>query len=150
MIQRFHRFSYAISEISRCWHRIAADEMAPYGLKSTHCVYLLTLYRNPSGLTASNLCQLCGKDKADVSRMMSIMEQKGLVVKEGANYRALLKLTEEGIRAAEHIEKRAATAVELGGKGMTEEKRETFYQMLGLIVENLRSISEEGLPNQGE
>lgn len=146
MIQRFHRFSYAISEISRCWHKIAAEEMAPYGLKSTHCVYLLTLQRHGEGLTATQLGQTCGKDKADVSRMMSIMIEKGLVCKEGANYRALLKLTPEGLRAAEHIEKRAATAVELGGKGMSDEKRETFYQMLQLIVENLQVISENGLP----
>lgn len=149
MLNRFHRFSYAISEISRCWHRIAADEMATYGLKSTHCVYLLTLYRHPEGLTATQLGKVCGKDKADVSRMMSIMEKKGLVKKVGATYRALLKLTQEGINAAEHVEKRAATAVELGGKGMSEAKRETFYQMLELIVENLQVISEEGLPQQG-
>lgn len=149
MIQRFHRFSYAISEINRCWHKIAMDEMSHYGLKSTHCVYLLTLHRHPEGMTATMLSQTCGKDKADVSRMMSIMEEKGLVRREGAAYRALLKLTEEGHKAAEHVEKRAAKAVELGGKGMTEEKRETFYQVLELIAENLQTISEEGLPKQG-
>lgn len=149
MIQRFHRFSYAISEISRCWHKIAAEEMRSYGLKSTHCVYLLTLYRHGEGLTATQLGQLCGKDKADVSRMMSIMIEKDLVCKEGTSYRALLKLTDAGIAAAEHVEKRAATAVELGGKGMSKETRETFYQVLNLIVENLQTISQEGLPQQG-
>lgn len=149
MIHRFHRFSYAISEISRCWHKIAADEMRAYGLKSTHCVYLLTLYHHCEGLTATQLGQLCGKDKADVSRMMSIMIEKKLVCKEGASYRALLKLTDAGLAAAEHVEKRAATAVALGGKGMSKEKRETFYQVLNLIVENLQAISQEGLPQQG-
>ena len=27
MVERFERFSYAISEISRCWHKIAGEEM---------------------------------------------------------------------------------------------------------------------------
>ena len=146
MLERFHRFSYAISEISRCWHRIAADEMALYGLKSTHCVYLLTLHHNPAGITATQLGQQCGKDKADVSRMMTIMEEKGLVQKEGVPYRALLKLTDAGIHAARQVEQRAATAVELGGKGIPEEKRSDFYKMLELIVENLQSVAKDGLP----
>ena len=29
MVERFARFSLAISEISRCWHKLAAEEMAP-------------------------------------------------------------------------------------------------------------------------
>ena len=42
MVDRFERFSFAISEISRCWHKIAAEEMEAYGLKTgrvriAHC-----------------------------------------------------------------------------------------------------------------
>ena len=150
MIQRFHRFSYAISEISRCWHKIAAQEMEKVGLKGPHSVYLLTLYRHPEGITAVELGRLCGKDKADVSRMMAVMEEKNLVCREGNNYRAILKLTAEGMLAAEQVQKRAATAVEQGGKGMTEETREQFYKVLDLIVENLQRISQEGLPHESK
>ena len=146
MINRFQRFSYAISELSRCWHKIAAQEMAKYGLKGPHCVYLLTLYRHPAGITATQLGNLCGKDKADVSRMMAMMEQKNLICKEGNTYRAMLKLTKEGKAAAEHVQSRAAKAVELGGNGMTEAVREQFYQTLELVVSNLQAISEECLP----
>lgn len=146
MVDRFHRFSYAISELSRCWHKIAAQEMERYGLKGPHCVYLLTLYRHPEGLTATQLGNLCGKDKADVSRMMAMMEQKRLIRKEGATYRAILKLTEAGKVAAEHVQNRAAKAVELGGSGMSADAREQFYKTLELVVSNLQAISEEGLP----
>lgn len=146
MVNRFQRFSYAVSELSRCWHKIAAQEMEQYGLKGPHCVYLLTLYRHPEGLTASQLCTLCGKDKADVSRMMAMMEQKDLISKDGHTYRAILKLTEAGKAAAEHVQARASKAVELGGNGMTEKNREQFYKTLELVVSNLQSICEEGLP----
>ena len=82
MEDRFERFSVGMSEISRYWHKLTGDEMEKYGLKGTHSIYLLTMYRFPEGLTAPRLCELCVKDKADVSRMMSLMEKKGLVRKE--------------------------------------------------------------------
>ena len=81
MLDRFARFSLAISNIHRCWHKLAAEEMAKYGLNSPHAIYLNTLHCYPEGITAAKLCKLCGKDKADVSRMISILENKGLVCK---------------------------------------------------------------------
>ena len=146
MVNRFQRFSYAISELSRCWHKIAAQEMEHYGLKGPHCIYLLTLFRHPEGITAAKLGSLCGKDKADVSRMMTIMEEKALITKTGHAYRAILRLTDAGKAAAEQVEKRATTAVELGGSGLCAETREQFYETLELVVSNLQAISEEGLP----
>ena len=50
MVDRFEKFSLAISEISRYWHKIAAEELKPYELKSTHAVYLTTMYRYPDGV----------------------------------------------------------------------------------------------------
>ena len=149
MLNRFSRFSLAIAEIDRCWHKLAAEEMAKYGLNSPHAVYLTTLSGFKEGITAARLGELCGKNKADVSRMVGILEQKGLVRKEavGGNlYRARLLLTEEGRQAAEHVQQRAALAVELAGSGMTEEEREVFYRCLERIAANLQELSREGLP----
>ena len=151
MLDRFARFSLAISEIDRCWHKLAADEMAKYELNSPHAVYLNTLYEYNEGITAAKLGELCCKNKADVSRMVAILEQKGLVRKEaiGGNlYRARILLTEEGKRAAEHVQQRAALAVELAGSGMSEEEREIFYSCLERITTNLQALSKEGLPQE--
>ena len=149
MLDRFARFSLAISEIDRCWHKLAAEEMAKYDLKSPHAVYLTTLYNYAEGVTAAKLGELCGKDKADVSRMVAILEKKGLVRKEaqGGNlYRAKLLLTEEGKNAAEQVQQRAAVAVELAGSGMSEDEREVFYRCLERITSNLQTLSKDGLP----
>ena len=150
MLDRFAKFSYSISEIHRCWHKLAAEELAPYGLNSPHAIYLKTLFdAEPEGITAAQLGEICGKDKADVSRMVAILEQKGLVrkVAVGKNmYRAKLVLTEAGREAAEHVRSRAAVAVELAGSGLSEQERETFYKALALITENLRKLSKDGLP----
>ena len=150
MLNRFAKFSFSISEIDRCWHKLAVEEMSKYGLNSPHAVYLNTMYdANPEGITAAQLGELCGKNKADVSRMIAILEKKGLVQKVAVGnnmYRAKLILTEEGRRAAEHVRKRAALAVELAGCGLSNEERETFYRALDLITENLQKLSKEGLP----
>jgi len=149
MLNRFARFSLAISEIDRCWHKLAAEEMANYGLNSPHAVYLTTLLDYDDGITAARLGELCCKNKADVSRMVAILEKKGLVRKEaiGNNlYRARLLLTDEGKQAAEHVRQRAAVAVELAGSGMSDEEREIFYRCLELITTNLQTLCKEGLP----
>lgn len=147
MVDRFKRFSFSVFEISRCWHKLAAEEMAKYGLKGPHAIYLMMLQHHPDGLTAAQLCELCGRDKADVSRSLSTMEEKGLVRREGGNaYRAKLLLTADGDRVADHVCQRATVAVELAGKDLSEHDRVVFYQALSSITHNLHELSREGLP----
>lgn len=83
MLDRFERFSFAIAEISRCWRKLASDELAKYGLKSPHATYLTTMYKYPDGITVPKLCEVSGKDKSDASRMIAILEKKGLAQKKG-------------------------------------------------------------------
>lgn len=148
MVDRFERFSLSMFEITKYWHKLTAEEMDAYGLKGPHSMYLIAMYQHPEGVTASQLCDLCCRDKADVSRMMSILEQKGLVTKEAQQsmYRGLWKLTEAGIAATEKVQQRVHVAVELAGQGLTDDVRSNFYKALELISSNLRRLSEEGLP----
>ena len=146
MVDRFTRFSYFISEISRQWHRIADEEMASYNLKGTYSVYFTTLYRFPEGVTAAQLVELCGRDKADVSRAMSLLATKGLLERsEGKPYRARITLTEQGRVLAEQINMKAKSAVEQASFGLPDEKRVIFYEALELITNNLQRLSKEGL-----
>lgn len=150
MLNRFARFSLAIAEIDRCWHKLAAEVMAKYDLNSPHAVYLNTLYEYGEGITAARLGELCCKNKADVSRMVNILEQKGLVCKKsvgGSLYRAKLLLTETGKQAAEHVRERAAVAVELAGAGLSDAERDSFYRALELITRNLKALCKSGLPD---
>lgn len=149
MIERFERFSYAISEISRYWHKLSSDEMEKHGLRSTHSVYLLTLLHYPDGLSATRLRELCGKDKSDVSRMISIMESNGLVekVSNGQNvYRCNYKLTDKGMRSALEVKNSAMYAVQVAGQDMSDEEREIFYNGLESIASNLRDLCRTGIP----
>lgn len=148
MLKRFERFSLATSKISRCWNKIAAEEMEKYNLKGSCALYLLTICRSNGAITVTKLAETCSRDKADVSRSVSRMEKSGLVIKErsGANlYRAKLALTEKGKAAAESIGKSACLAVNTAGNGVADADREIFYSVLERIAENLEEICNNGL-----
>ena len=143
MIERFEKFSYAIFEISRCWHKIAADAMRQYDLKGPYAVYLSVLYRN-DGITAARLSALCARDKADISRAIPVLEKKGLISKD-AGYRATIHLTDAGKELANTINQKIMAAVSYAGKDLSEEDRNTFYASLDSLVHNLQDLSQNGL-----
>lgn len=150
MIDRFERFSFAISEINKCWRKLASEELAKYGLKSPHARYLTTMYKYPSGIAVPEFCQVSGKDKSDASRMIAILEKKGLAQKKvahGSLYRGLWVLTDEGKKAARQVSLRASRAVEIAGKGLDEQTRTIFYKALDSITTNLIELCNEGIPD---
>ncbi len=150
MIDRFEHFTFAMNESNKFLRKIAGDEMKKHGLKSPHAIYFTMLANSAEkGLTATQLCELSGRDKADVSRMLSLMEEKGLVVKKGVHqnlYNGFFVLTEDGYKIAECVKQKAARAVEIAGKDLTQEARDSFYASLDSIVENLRELSKKGIP----
>ena len=143
-MDRFETFSLALFNMSRYWNRLAAEEMEKYGLKGAHAFYLVTILRHDGDVTASQLCELCGKDKADVSRAVAKMEEYGLLERTGANpYRAKLKLTEQGIAAAQAVRETAAVIVDRVGGDLTPEKRAVFYEVLASVTSNLEKLCKE-------
>lgn len=148
MTGRYEQFSSSVSCLYRHVQKIERTEMARYGLKGPHAQCLLTISHYPEGVTASQLCELCDKDKAAISRALAELEQAGMISRptgEGKRYRVSLRLTEKGAEIAERVKTLAALAVEQAGSGLSEENRAVFYSALELIAENLRRISHEGI-----
>ena len=148
MIGRFETFTLSLSEMTTSWNKIASDELKPYGLKGAYVVYLIALYKYEGGLTAVNLCEMCNKDKAEVSRAIKTLEEKGFILRENVTvngYRAKITLTDMGRKATYNLRERVKLAVEKGGEGLTESQRESFYNALEIISSNLKAISKEGL-----
>ena len=77
------------------------------------------------------------------------IDEKGLLTRESVSnnlYRGLLKLTQEGMEAADFVCRRVKVAVDLASAGLDEARRQHLYDSLELISGNLRRISTEGLP----
>lgn len=148
MVGRFEVFTLALSEMMSSWNKIATEEMKAFDLKGNAVIYLIALYKHPEGLAAVNLCEMCNRDKAEVSRAVSAMEKKGLVIRTNTTvngYKANITLTDEGREATRILRERVKLAVEKGGEGLSEEERENFYNALSVIGANLKRISREGL-----
>ena len=143
MIQRFDAFVSGITACYKYIQRIKSMEMTEFGLKGTHVMCLYHLLRNPSGLTAAQLCGLCAEDKAAISRTVSELRSRGYIttISEKA-YRAMLTLTAAGQELARKFDHLIEGWVSAGGEGLSDEERTVFYKALCAITENLRSRVE--------
>lgn len=141
MKERFETFTVLINKISRNIKRIKNQEMAEYGLRSTHVSCLYYLYSKRS-VTATELCERCEEDKATISRSLDFLESNGYLTcdaKHAKRYRSPLVLTEKGIEAGKRITDKVNRVLEKTSIGLTEEERSAFYRYLSIISRNLES-----------
>lgn len=144
MTERYERFTTLVASINRSVKKIRGVEMSCYGFKSIHVSCIYYLYRE-SGLTVSQLCEMCDEDKANISRALELLEENGYICPRGDNhkrYKTPLLLTDEGMRVGEQIEKRVSQVLEAASRGLTQEEREIMYRCLSLILENLGGICD--------
>ena len=150
MIERFEQFVSYISMIHRDIQRIEREEMEKLGLKGAYAQYLVAMHRYPEGITAADLCEVCDKDKAAVSRAVAEMEKHGLLSKlcnHDNQYRALLRLTERGKHAAEYVCRKAISAVQIAAEEIDDETRKIMYRCLRSVSSRVQLICKEGLPD---
>lgn len=143
MLQRFMDFITGITVCYKHIQRIKSTEMTEFGLKGAHGIYLFFLHHNPDGMTASQLSQVCGEDKAATSRALAILQEKGYIQTDEKKYRSNIRLTDSGHAIAEQIDRIAEQWVSLGGDNLTEEERESFYRALKIIAESLQKHCDE-------
>ena len=147
MLKRYETFSAAVSAIYHHIQKLERDEMVKYGSKGVYAQYLAALKHRPDGLTLHELCAICDKDKAAVSRTVADMEHNGLLERKGGYvYRAKLVLTDKGMAAAEYVAQRACAAVDAVGSSLMDEERDVLYAALETIAGRLEQVSREGIP----
>lgn len=149
MIDRFEQFVSYISAIHRDIQRIEREEMEKLGLKGAYAQYLVAMQRYPEGITAADLCEVCDKDKAAVSRAVTEMEKRGLLSRltdRENQYRAMLRLTEAGRSAAEYVCRKAVSAVQIAAEEIDDETRKALYRALRSVSRQMQYICREGLP----
>ena len=144
MEERFQAFTVLITGISRSIHRIKTEEMSEFNLRSSHVSCLYYLYKKKS-LTAREICDLCEEDKANISRAVKLLEEKGYVVcdSEGKKrYQSPLRLTAEGEKIGKAIAEKIDRVLSVASFGLTEEERAVMYKGLAVVNNNLASLCE--------
>lgn len=144
MEERFETFTVLINQISRSIHHLKTAEMAEFELRSSHVSCLYYLYQMKT-LTAKELCDICAEDKANISRTVRYLEERGYLRCESARakrYQSPLTLTEEGREIGARIAQKINHILAHVGDGICEEDRQIMYRSLHIIYNNLQKISQ--------
>jgi DNA-binding MarR family transcriptional regulator len=146
---RFEDFSNLIGSAMKSLQKIKNHGMEPYGLGSTHTLCLKRLNASPEGLTRKELSIECEIDKAQISRLVGELSEKGYVrdKSETSGYRNKIVLTESGKRIADEIEQKVIRVLQYVSGDIPPERIEVLYQTLGTICENLKRAEEMPLGN---
>ena len=139
MKERFELFTVLINKISRNIKKIKNQEMAEYGLRSTHVTCLYYLYSADS-LTATDLCERCEEDKATISRALDYLEENGYILcesKTAKRYKSALVLTEKGMAVGRKITDKIGCVLDEICIDLSEEQRAEFYRCLAIISDSL-------------
>lgn len=141
-MNRFELFTVLVAKAGRCIHKIKSQEMMEFKLKSSHVSCLYYLYKVKT-LTAKEICDMCGEDKANISRAIKFLEGEGYVCCSSTaqkRYQSDFYLTEKGEKVGQIIAKKIDRILLKASKGLSAENRMIFYQSLSLICQNLEEI----------
>ncbi len=138
--KRFDNFASLITGAQKSMQRIKAQQMSKLGLSSVHMMCLRAIYKNPAGLTKSELSAECEVDKALVSRITSELTKKGCIsqVRGRGIYKSRYVLTEMGEDAAERINATVDNVVKFVSRDIPENALNSFYETLEHIYERLK------------
>ena len=143
---RFELFDVSMSLICKSVQKIKSEIMQSYGLKSSHVLFMVQLGEQEDGLTASELSRAGHMDKAQISRVVSELTDKGYITKcsgTGQKYRNKFKLTEAGRRIAKDLDLLIEKAFEYVSGSIPKADLDVFYRTLFTISDKLFSLTEE-------
>ena len=140
--ERFYDFSGLVAQAGKALRAAQEKYMKGFGLRSVHVSCMLHLLGAPEGLSATELSELCGVDRAQISRVTSELLGQGLLreTEPGGKrrYRGALALTGAGRERAEAMNAIVADRLVFVSEGLDAEDVEAFYRVFRTIVGRLR------------
>ena len=143
---RFELFDVSVSLICKNLQKIKTEIMQAYGLKSSHVLFMVQLGESLDGLTASELSRAGHMDKAQISRVVSELIDKGYITRiaeRGRKYKYRLALTETGRKIALELDRLIDRALDYVSGSIPRSDLEIFYRTLFTINDNLFLLSSE-------
>jgi len=126
-VRRFRKFSQR--ELSKRGFDISGEQWVV--LKKAH---------EEPGISQRDIAKSTFKDPASVTRMIDLLEHRGLVKREdhGEDRRSYsIHLTKEGLKFVEEMLPLAEEMRKFGLRDVTEFEKQTFIKVLNKIYENL-------------
>lgn len=147
-MERFTTFTVHLSNIERSLHKIKSKKMAEYGLRATHLMCMIQIYRAEEGLTPTEISKTCAIDKAFVSRISSDLSDRGLITindkfSDGRKYRQKYILTEQGVAILNEVNYIMDKVIGNIYECVTAEELKAFYKVLDAINTNVNLSADE-------
>lgn len=141
---RFILFTGLLNSAGKSIQHMKAIKMERYGLSAAHTNCIYRLADHPEGLTQRQLTDLESMDRAQVSRVLCELEQKGYVHRKGDTgaYKRCYELTSEGRQIGEEIQSMILGINQFVSRQIPPSDLEVFYRTMGMICENLRRAEE--------
>ncbi len=146
MHERFKNFTNLIAGISRSIYRLKLEAMAKFDLKSSHVSCIYYLYQEIAH-TATELCEVCEEDKANISRALRELEEEGHIVRQkSARGRPTrrLSLTESGMEIGKSLSMSIIEVMTAASVGISDGDRDIMYKSLFKIDANLLRLTNFG------
>lgn len=156
---RFILFTGLVNSVTKSIQAMKMMKMERYGLSAAHTNCLCRLAERPEGLTQGELAELEMTDKAQVSRVLRELEEKGYVYARGraGSYKRRYLLTDRGEETTREMEAILLAVNRYVSREIPPEDLAVFYRTMTTIAKNIRGaevLMEEGkegiLYEQGE
>ncbi len=144
MATGFEAFSSLIGAAMKSLERLKAKGMGEFGLSGTHTLCMRRLYDAPDGLTRTQLAGRCEVDRAQITRVIGELLQKGLVeeIGSGSGYRKKCRLTDQGRRVTTEINDLVTEILSFVSGDIPADRLEIFYEILHEICNNLKKAED--------
>jgi len=139
---KYSNFDFLCLDIKRVLRSIQymkSKKMTEYGLKGSTAQCLCHIAGNATGLNAGEISGQLNIDKAQVSRCMAELAEKGYVFRneqEGKRYRQKYCLTSEGRVVVEDIIQTSLDIRNRISAGISEQDEQAFYRVLEIMCRN--------------
>lgn len=108
---------------------------------------VLNTVNGEDNLNQNRLCELLYKDKSNITRLISVLEKKGLIVKEPQNQNGkqanIIKITEKGREVRAEITPVMVESREKYLKNIEQDDLYTCIKVLSQIQKNIEQIKDK-------
>jgi len=136
---QFHQF---LDKATRFVRNTAAEEVEGFGFRHYHIPFLVAIARSP-GISQKGLCERVPLDKSRVSIVVRELISLGLAVNSSTGKVWSLNLTTKGTDAYEKAMDTTIKMDESMLSVLTDEERQTFFDISQKITERIDEISGE-------
>ena len=132
----FESISLLLAKLHKQAQRNFREVLSAYGLSSMHAIFFHALQKSGDGLTQKHITEMLHCDKANTSRAIKDLLEKGYVSKDtkAENERNMkLYLTESGEQIAQELQETMGRLKAKIADCLTEEEKQTFRQIINKI-----------------